>query len=85
MELDPGSISVEQLLALLAALNHEILVQPKSDAVDHAGSARVLARTAGAIEALAARLPLGFPQRAAATIFAGIQQSAKQLAVMSKS
>ena len=29
MELDPGSISVEQLLALLAALNHELLVQPK--------------------------------------------------------
>lgn len=29
MELDPGSISVEQLLALLAALNHEVLVQPK--------------------------------------------------------
>lgn len=29
MELDPGSISVDQLLALLAALNHEILVQEK--------------------------------------------------------
>jgi HTH-type transcriptional regulator/antitoxin HipB len=29
MELDPGSINVEQLLALLAALNHEVLVQPK--------------------------------------------------------
>jgi HTH-type transcriptional regulator/antitoxin HipB len=33
MELDPGSISVEQLLALLAALNHEVLVQPKQGAV----------------------------------------------------
>ena len=32
MELDPGSISVEQLLALLAALNHEVLVQPKQGA-----------------------------------------------------
>ena len=30
MELDPGSINVDQLLALLAALNHEVLVQPKS-------------------------------------------------------
>jgi HTH-type transcriptional regulator/antitoxin HipB len=29
MELDPGTINVEQLLALLAALNHEVLVQPK--------------------------------------------------------
>lgn len=29
MELDPGSINVEQLLALLAALDHELLVQPK--------------------------------------------------------
>ena len=32
MELDPGSISVEQLLALLAALQHELLVQPKQGA-----------------------------------------------------
>lgn len=30
MELDPGSINVEQLLALLAALNHEVLLQPKT-------------------------------------------------------
>ena len=30
MELDPGTINVEQLLALLAALNHELLVQPKN-------------------------------------------------------
>jgi HTH-type transcriptional regulator/antitoxin HipB len=29
MELDPGSISVEQLLTLLAALHHEVLIQPK--------------------------------------------------------
>ena len=32
MELDPGSISVEQLLKILAALNHEVLVQPKQGA-----------------------------------------------------
>jgi HTH-type transcriptional regulator/antitoxin HipB len=39
MERDPGSISVEQLLALLAALHHEVLVQPKQGAaVDSAGS-----------------------------------------------
>ena len=38
MELDPGSISVEQLLALLAALNHEVLVQPKQGAVDDSAS-----------------------------------------------
>ena len=38
MELNPGSISVEQLLTLLAALNHEVLVQPKQGAVgDGAG------------------------------------------------
>jgi HTH-type transcriptional regulator/antitoxin HipB len=30
MELDPGSINVDQLLALLAALHHEVLVQPKN-------------------------------------------------------
>lgn len=30
MELDPGTINVDQLLALLAVLNHEILVQPKN-------------------------------------------------------
>ena len=44
MELDPGSISVEQLLALFAALNHEVLVQPKQGAAvvgddDSAGNA----------------------------------------------
>lgn len=44
----------------------------------------VLARTAGAIEAVAARLPAGFPERIAAKIFAGIERSATQLAAMSK-
>lgn len=47
MELDPGSISVDQLLALLAALDHEVLVQTRqgadgadaADAADRAGSA----------------------------------------------
>ena len=43
MERDPGSISVEQLLALLAALHHEVLVQPKQGAAvvsdDSAGAA----------------------------------------------
>jgi serine/threonine-protein kinase HipA len=39
----------------------------------------VLARTASAIEAVTARLPAGFPDRIAATIFAGIERSAKQL------
>jgi serine/threonine-protein kinase HipA len=41
----------------------------------------VLERTSGAIEAVAARLPAGFPERIAAKIFAGIERSAKQLAV----
>lgn len=41
---------------------------------------RVLARTSGAIEAVAARLPTGFPERIAAPIFAGIERSTKQLA-----
>jgi serine/threonine-protein kinase HipA len=40
---------------------------------------RVLARTTAAIEAVAARLPAGFPQRVAETIFKGIERSAKQL------
>lgn len=39
----------------------------------------VLARTTGAVEAVAARLPSGFPDRVAATIFAGIERSARQL------
>lgn len=38
MELDPGTINVDQLLALLSALNHEVIVQPKSDAVSDRGS-----------------------------------------------
>jgi HTH-type transcriptional regulator/antitoxin HipB len=37
MELDPGSINVEQLLALLAALNHEVLVQPKPSLAEERG------------------------------------------------
>jgi HTH-type transcriptional regulator/antitoxin HipB len=37
MELDPGSISVEQLLAMLAALQHELLVQPKQGAAVSSG------------------------------------------------
>lgn len=42
MELDPGSISVAQLLALFAALNHEMLVQPKlGAAVDSGGDSTV--------------------------------------------
>ena len=40
----------------------------------------VLARTSGAIETVAARLPSGFPDRVAETIFAGIKRSAQQLA-----
>ena len=39
MELDPGSINVDQLLALLAALNHEVLVQPKNGMAEVRGSA----------------------------------------------
>ena len=38
MELDPGTISVDQLLALLAALNYELLVQPKQGSDDERGS-----------------------------------------------
>lgn len=37
----------------------------------------------GAIEAVAARLPIGFPEQVAAMIFTG-EQSAKQLAAMAK-
>ena len=39
MELDPGSINVDQLLALLAALNHELLVQPRNGIAEEPGSA----------------------------------------------
>lgn len=45
---------------------------------------RVLARTRGAIDAVAARLPAGFPDRVATTIFAGVARSAEQLSAMSK-
>jgi HTH-type transcriptional regulator/antitoxin HipB len=38
MELDPGSINVNQLLALLAALNHEVLVQPKNGIAEQRGA-----------------------------------------------
>ncbi|MQA22097.1 type II toxin-antitoxin system HipA family toxin [Rugamonas rivuli] len=43
---------------------------------------RVLARTSGAIDAVAARLPSGFPERVAATIFASVTRSARQLSAM---
>ncbi len=46
---------------------------------------RVLVRTAGAIEAVAARLPTGFPQRVADAIFAGVELSAQRLREMPKS
>lgn len=39
MELDPGSINVDQLLALLAALNHEVLVQSKNGMAEVRGTA----------------------------------------------
>jgi HTH-type transcriptional regulator/antitoxin HipB len=39
MELDPGTINVDQLLALLAALDHEVLVQPKKGVATERGSA----------------------------------------------
>jgi serine/threonine-protein kinase HipA len=45
---------------------------------------RVLARTSGAIDAVAGRLPSGFPERVAVSIFEGIARSAKQLGAMSK-
>lgn len=45
---------------------------------------RILTRTPGAIEAVARRLPPGFPEKVAATIFEGITRSAKQLGAMSK-
>lgn len=44
---------------------------------------RVLERTDGAIEAVAARLPAGFPERVAASIFNGIARSARLLGAMS--
>lgn len=42
----------------------------------------VLSRTPGAIAAVAARLPPGFPDRVATTIFAGIERAAKELDAM---
>ncbi len=39
MEPDPGSINVKQLLALLAALNCELLVQQKNGVAEVRGSA----------------------------------------------
>jgi serine/threonine-protein kinase HipA len=45
---------------------------------------RVLARTNGAIDAVAARLPTGFPEQVAASIFDGIARSARQLGAMSR-
>ena len=39
MELDPGAINVEQLLALLGALDHELLVQPKKAVAGERGPA----------------------------------------------
>lgn len=41
----------------------------------------LLARMAGAIDAVGARLPPGFPERIAASIFAGVRRSAEQLRV----
>jgi len=38
MELEPGTINVDQLLALLAVLDHELLVQPKHGALIERGS-----------------------------------------------
>jgi serine/threonine-protein kinase HipA len=46
---------------------------------------RVLERADGAIDAVAARLPPGFPERVAASIFNGIVRSARQLGAMSGS
>lgn len=45
---------------------------------------RVLARTNGAIDAVCARLPTGFPEQVAASIFDGIARSARQLGAMSR-
>jgi HTH-type transcriptional regulator/antitoxin HipB len=38
IELDPGSLNLDQLLALLATLNYELMVQPKIGADDQRGS-----------------------------------------------
>ncbi|MQA22098.1 helix-turn-helix domain-containing protein [Rugamonas rivuli] len=38
MELDPGSVSFEQFLALISALGLEVLVQPKAEGLDESVS-----------------------------------------------
>jgi serine/threonine-protein kinase HipA len=43
---------------------------------------RVLERSASAIDSVAKRLPPGFPERVAATIFEGVARSARRLAAM---
>lgn len=43
---------------------------------------KIVARTPGAIEEVAAKLPAGFPQRIADAIFKGLRESAAQLAGM---
>jgi serine/threonine protein kinase HipA of HipAB toxin-antitoxin module len=43
---------------------------------------QALERSAIAIDAVAKRLPTGFPERVAATIFQGVARSARQLAAM---
>jgi hypothetical protein len=42
----------------------------------------ILARVPSAVAEVAAKLPAGFPQRVADTIFAGLQSSATRLAAM---
>jgi len=44
----------------------------------------VLERVNGAIDAVAARLPVGFPERVATSIFNGMVRSARQLGAMSR-
>jgi serine/threonine-protein kinase HipA len=44
----------------------------------------VLERVDGAIDAVAARLPAGFPERVAASIFDGLARSARQLGAMAR-
>lgn len=46
---------------------------------------QVLQRTDGAIDTVAARLPPGFPEQVAASIFDGIKRSARLLGAMSRS
>jgi serine/threonine-protein kinase HipA len=44
----------------------------------------VLERVDGAVDAVAARLPAGFPERVAASIFDGLARSARQLGAMAR-